>query len=171
MLALEALPKNLASPERPFVVEAEAALYQALLQNKNVMVFRHDAGVTDAEFSKDGDRIVTSSYDRTARIWNVKDGSGIAVLKGHQDALERAMFSPDGTQVVTAARDGTARIWNAGSGKQLYVLPLPGKFPTAMFSPSGTRVLTASEGSDPAIWDAQTGKKVVAVQDPRCSGG
>ena len=29
LLALEALPKNLMSPERPFVVEAEAALYQA----------------------------------------------------------------------------------------------------------------------------------------------
>ena len=50
LLALEALPKDLTSPERPFLVEAEAALYQALLQDKNVMVFRHDAGVTDAAF-------------------------------------------------------------------------------------------------------------------------
>jgi len=36
------------SPERPFVIEAEAALYQALSQNRQVVVFRHDAGVTDA---------------------------------------------------------------------------------------------------------------------------
>src|SRR5262249_54080575 len=72
LLALEALPKNLISPERPFLIEAEAALYQALLQHKNVIVFRHDAGVADAEFSKDGERIVTASYDRTARIWNAK---------------------------------------------------------------------------------------------------
>ncbi len=166
LLALEALPNNLSSPERPFVVEAEAALYQALLSNKNVMVFRHDAGVTDAEFSKDGDRIVTSSFDRTARIWNVKDGSGVAVLKGHQDGLERAMFSPDGTQVVSAARDGTARIWNAGSGEQLFVLPLPGSYPTATFNPSGTRVLTASLEHGSAIWDAQSGKQVVEVRQP-----
>ena len=165
MLALEALPKDLTSPERPFLVEAEAALYQALLRDKSVLVFRHDAGVTDAAFAPQGNRIVTASYDRTARIWSIEDGSSVAVLKGHQDALERATFSPDGTQVVTAARDGTARVWNAGSGKQLFVIPLPGRFQTAMFSPDGTSVLTASEGSDPTIWGAQTGKKVVAVQD------
>ena len=163
LLALEALPKDLISPERPFLVEAEAALYQALLQDKSVMVFRHDAGVTDAAFDRDGNRIVTASYDRTARIWRVEDGSAVTVLKGHQDALERARFSPDGTQVITAARDGTARMWSAESGKQLFVLPLPGKFPTAIFSPSGTRVLTASQGSSPTIWDSQTGNKVVAM--------
>ncbi len=166
LLALEALPRNVASPERPLMIEAETALYQALLQNKNVMVFHHDAGVTDAVFDTKGDRIVTASYDKTARIWSVKDGSEVAILKGHQDALERATFSPDGSQVVTAARDGTARIWDAGSGKQLSVLPLPGDFQTAIFSPDGTRVLTASEGSGgPVIWDAQTGKQVVAVPD------
>lgn len=165
LLALEALPKDLTSSERPFVVEAEAALYRALLQNKNVMVFHHDAGVTDAAFSPNGDRIATASYDKTARIWNVTDGSEVAVLKGHQDALERAMFSPDGTRVITAARDGTARIWNAGSGKQLFIIPLPGRFQTATFSSDGRLVLTASEGSRPTIWDAQTGNKVVAMQD------
>ena len=147
LLALEALPKDLTSSERPFLVEAEAALYQALLRDKSVLVFRHDAGVTDAAFAPQGNRIVTASYDRTARIWSIEDGSSVAVLKGHQDALERATFSPDGTQVVTAARDGTARVWNAGSGKQLIVIPLPGRFQTAMFSPDGTSVLTASEGS------------------------
>ena len=39
LLALEALPKDMTSPERPFSIEAEAALYQALLQNRQVMVF------------------------------------------------------------------------------------------------------------------------------------
>ena len=50
-----------------------------------------------------GDRMVTSSFDKTARMWNVADGSQIAILKGHQGAVERAMFSPDGSRVVTAA--------------------------------------------------------------------
>ena len=77
------------------------------------MILRHDAGVTHAAFSPSGDRIVTASFDNTARIWNARDGSEIAVLKGHQGALERATFSPDGSRVLTAARDGTARIWDA----------------------------------------------------------
>ena len=74
------------------------------------MVFRHDAGVTDAAFNPERDRIVTSSFDRTARIWNVEDGSEIAVLKGHQDALERAMFSPDGPHCYRRSRRHRANL-------------------------------------------------------------
>src|SRR5204863_5580919 len=137
--------RDMSKPERPFLIEAEAALYKALLAHQQMMVLRHDAGVTDAGFDPSGGRVVTASYDKTARIWNSKDGSQIALLKGHQGAVERAMFSPDGRRVVTAARDGTARIWNAQTGEQLLALPLAGDFPTAVFSPSGTRVLTAAD--------------------------
>ena len=143
LLALEALPEDMSASGRPYLFEAEAALYKALFAHRQTMIFRHDAGVTHAAFNPSGDRIVTSSFDKTARIWDVRDGSEIAVLKGHQGAVERAMFSPDGSRVVTAARDGTARIWNAASGEQLFVLQQPGDFPTAIFSPDGTRVLTA----------------------------
>ena len=101
--------------------------------------------MTHAAFSPTGDRIVTSSFDKTARVWNVEDGSEIAILKGHQAVLETATFSPDGSRVITAARDGTARIWDAGSGEQIFVLHQPGDVHTAMFSPDGTRVLTAVE--------------------------
>jgi WD40 repeat protein len=134
-----------------------------LLAHRQIRIFHHSAGVTHAAFSPTGDRIVTSSYDKTAHIWSVLDGSEMADLKGHEDVVERAMFSPDGTRVVTAARDGTARIWNAITGEQLFVLQQSGDFPTAIFNPSGIRVLTAAKGQDAAIWDAPSGKKILSV--------
>ena len=120
--------------------------------------------MTHAAFNPTGDRIVTSSYDKTARIWDVPSGTETAVLKGHEGAVERAEFSPDGSRVLTAARDGTARIWNATSGEQLFVLQPVGNFPTAIFSPNGNRVLTAGENSNASLWDAQTGTKVLSVE-------
>jgi WD40 repeat protein/class 3 adenylate cyclase len=160
LVALEALPKDVAAPDRPYVREAEIALYKALFEHRQTMIFRHDAGVTYAAFNPGGDRIVTSSYDETARIWSVANGSEIAVLKGHEGAVENASFNPDGSRVVTAGRDGTARIWDAAAGKQIFVLPQPGNVHTAKFSPAGTRVLTGSDQGALTIWDAQTGKKV-----------
>lgn len=157
LLALEALPKDVAAPERPYVKEAEFALYQALFQHHQTMIFRHDAGVTYAAFNAGGDRIVTSSYDRTARIWNVANGTEMAVLRGHQGAVESTSFNPDGSRVVTASRDGTARIWDVAAGKQIFVLPQPGHVHTAMFSPAGTRVLTGSDQGALTIWDTKTG--------------
>ena len=39
---------------------------------KEIAVLRgHEGTVTSAAFSPDGSRIVTASYDRTARIWDV----------------------------------------------------------------------------------------------------
>ncbi|QIG51001.1 AAA family ATPase [Nordella sp. HKS 07] len=163
LLALEALPKDVSAPDRPYLSEAEGALYKAIFAHRQTRVFRHDAGVAHAAFNPSGDSIVTSSFDKTARIWNVRGGSETAILRGHQDAVERAMFSPDGSRVVTVARDDTARIWNAASGKQLFVLSQAGDFPTAIFSPDGTRLLTAGVGNYPALWDVQTGKKILNV--------
>ena len=142
-MALEALPKSGSEPARPYLFEAEAALFNALLAHHQTAVFKHDAGVTQAAFNRTGDRIVTASYDKTARIWDVSNGREIAVLKGHEGPVERAEFSPDGSRVITAARDGTARIWDAASGEQLFVLQPVGDFQQQCSTRSGERVLTA----------------------------
>ena len=165
LLALEALPASTSSVARPYVVEAEAALYQALLAHHQVRVFKHEGAVTNAAFNRTGDRIATSSYDKTARIWDVASGTETAVLRGHEGVVERVEFSPDGSRVLTAARDGTARIWDATSGKQLFVLQPVGNFPTAIFSPSGNQVLTAGDNSAVSLWDARTGMKVLSEDD------
>lgn len=162
LLALEALSSKDQS-ERPYLFEAEAALYKALLGHRQIKNFRHGAGVTDAAFNPTGDQIVTASYDKTAGVWDISSGAETAVLKGHEGAVERAEFSPDGSRILTAARDGTARLWNAISGEQLFVLQPVGNYPTAIFSPNGDRVLTAGQDSDATLWDARTGTKVLSV--------
>ncbi|PAQ11455.1 hypothetical protein CIT26_05600 [Mesorhizobium temperatum] len=163
LLALEALPKGGSVPARPYLFEADAALFNALLAHRQTMVFKHDAEVTQAVFNRTGDRIVTASHDKTARIWDVSKGTEIAVLKGHRGPVERAGFSPDGRRVITAARDGTARIWDAASGEQRAVLEPSGAYPTAVFDPNGERVLTEGLNVQASLWDARTGTKLLSV--------
>ncbi len=165
LLALETLlPTDAAAQRRPYVFEAEAALYQALLAHHQARIFKHDAAVTDAAFNRTGNRIVTSSYDKNARIWDVSNGAETVTLSGHGRVVERAEFSPDGSRVITAARDDTARVWDAVSGKQLFVLRPVGRLPIATFSPSGDRVLTAGDQIKATLWDARTGEKVLRVE-------
>ena len=73
----------------------------------------HSAAVLYANFSPDGQRIVTASSDNTAKLWAVaRPGYElIATLHGHSAAVSFADFSPDGTMVVTASRDSRAKVY------------------------------------------------------------
>jgi len=112
--------------------------------------------VTSAAFGPSGRRIVTASYDKTARIWDAASGRPIGEpLKGHESVLRSAAFSPDGRRIVTASLDKTARFWDAASGKPIGE-PLKGHgsgVHSAAFSPDGARIVTASFDNTVRIWD------------------
>jgi WD40 repeat protein len=69
--------------------------------------------IWSASFSPDDKWVLTSSFDKTARIWVPRDRSveTIAVLRGHTHWVRTAAFSSDGRRVVTASSDRTARVW------------------------------------------------------------
>jgi WD40 repeat protein len=64
-------------------------------------------------------RLKASTYDKTARIWDVDAGAEILQLVGHTDTIKGAVFTPDGRYVVTGGSDGTARLWDATTGAEL----------------------------------------------------
>jgi Tol biopolymer transport system component len=124
----------------------------------------HGDRVASAAYSPDGTRIVTASYDKTARIWEARTGAQLAVLSGHGDRVASAAYSPDGTRIVTASYDKTARIWEARTGAQLAVLSGHGDFvASAAYSPDGTRIVTASLDKTARIWEARTGAQLAVL--------
>jgi WD40 repeat protein len=128
----------------------------------------HTSGLTSAAFNPDHSRLVTASYDNTARIWDGETGKQIAILAGHRSRVTTASFSPDGARVITASDDGTARIWDAATSRE--VLTFTGhKFgvQSARFSPDGARAVTASLDGTARVWDAATGREIVALHSQR----
>jgi WD40 repeat protein len=81
----------------------------------------HIGRIYSAVFSPDGQRILTASEDKTARIWNLS-GQQLVILRGHKDQVINAIFSPfDGRLILTGSNDKTARLWNA-DGELLAIL-------------------------------------------------
>ncbi len=113
--------------------------------------------VASANFSKDGKRIVTGSWDNSAKIWNAQSGVAELKLLGHAGYVNSACFSPDGAYVLTASDDRTAKLWDAKSG--VCVRTFAGhqdRVAAAVFSSDGKLILTGSGDKTARIWDAQT---------------
>ncbi len=156
LLALEALPRPAYGGDRPLSSEAAAALRNAWMRNRESCLAGHTAWVSAASFSPDGRRVVTASWDHTARVWDLSGPRPTAtVLEGHTDRVLSAAFSPDGRRVVTASDDRTAQVWDL-SGPRPTATVLKGHTDmvlSAAFSPDGRRVVTASSDRTARVWD------------------
>ena len=62
-------------------------------------------------FSHDGQFLLTSHWDRTARLFDTTSGQLVAKLQ-HPDWVDGAAFSKDGRTIVTADHQGKIRVWD-----------------------------------------------------------
>lgn len=104
-------------------------------------------------------RLLTTSYDRTVKLWCARTGACLRTFVGHTDAVMYSVLSPDGASVLTAAYDGLAKIWSIATGECTHTFDgrkdafseFHGLY-SAVFSADATRVLTASADGGARIW-------------------
>ncbi|EDN71253.1 WD-40 repeat protein [Beggiatoa sp. PS] len=112
--------------------------------NTGLTLSGHRGSVYHASFSPNGQRMITTSSDGTARLWD-NTGQQLVEFKGHTGDIYRAAFSPNGQRIVTASKDGTARLWNANTGKLINTLTgHRGEVFHADFSPNGRLIVTTA---------------------------
>src|SRR5690242_1712247 len=63
----------------------------------------HSSSVTAVAISNDNSFVVTGSYDRTACIWNAKDGALKHKLIGHTKEIKNIAISKDNSFIVTGS--------------------------------------------------------------------
>jgi WD40 repeat protein len=125
----------------------------------------HTGYLNSAVFSPDGSLILTSSVDKTARIWEASSGKLLNTLEGYLSYVNSAVFSPDGSKILTASNDNNALTWDTKSGKQLNTLEGHTSYlNSAVFSPDGSLILTSSNDNTARIWETNTGKLLIILE-------
>lgn len=158
-IILEVLPHGGSGPR--YTAAALSVFEKARAQDaQDFALIGHTDRVRSVAYSPDGRRLVTASYDRTARVWDALTGRQILVLRGHGASVLSAAFSPDGGRIATGSMDKTARIWDATTGRQLLVLRHEAGVRSVAFSPGGRRLVTGSYDRTARIWDATTGRQM-----------
>ncbi|GAH46891.1 unnamed protein product, partial [marine sediment metagenome] len=167
LLAVEAGRAVEAMEDRRFVVdEVDKALRSVLLWQGDTLhiLSGHTNSVSFATWNSEGTRILSASYDGTARVWDAENGKELICLTGHTAAVYHAAWNRAETRIVTASWDSTARIWDAENGKELVCLTgHAGRVDNAAWNEAGTRIVTASDDRTARVWDAENGKELACL--------
>ncbi len=131
------------------------------------MAFSRQGAVASARFSPDGKHVVTSSWDKAVRIWNVETGRPERKLEGHTGSVNDASFSSDGKTIVTAGNDRIAILWEVASGKILRTFKghTGALYCAILFNTAdgSKRLLTASQDGTVRIWDVDSGQTLATL--------
>lgn len=81
----------------------------------------HVSAIMSVDYSPTGQEIVTGSYDRTLRLWDVKQGNHSRDVY-HGSRMQRifsALYTLDARFVVSGSDDGNIRLWKARASEKL----------------------------------------------------
>jgi WD40 repeat protein len=121
------------------------------------VVFGHNGQyiiVYSIAFSPKGEMIVSGSYDRTIRLWNLK-GEQIGTF-GNEDVRSVA-FSPNGQIIASTGMEFTVRLWDL-KGSAIGCLPYgsneqPAGFNKVAYSPDGQKIACLGSKFSIRLWD------------------
>lgn len=72
----------------------------------------HSHIVSDCVISSDGAYALSSSWDKTLRLWELSTGNTTRTFIGHTNDVLSVSFSADNRQIVSGSRDRTIKLWN-----------------------------------------------------------
>ena len=91
----------------------------------------HSAMISDIMFTPDGKTLISVSYDKTIRLWDVETGDLIKTLRGQigegsEGSLYSGTLSPDGKMVAVGGtlepEGGGIRLFNLATDEQIGLL-------------------------------------------------
>jgi WD40 repeat protein len=83
----------------------------------------HKDWISDVAFSPDGNTLATSSHDRTARLWDVKEKKETASLGPHTSTCWCVAFAPDASLLAVGTHNAGVRLWNLSTKTEVFAAP------------------------------------------------
>ncbi len=117
-----------------------------------------------AVFSSDGKILATGNGDRTATLFDVKNGEKLKILENHTSGSNGVAFSSDRHWLAAASKDDTIKLWDLQTGQGLSPLKgHTGYVTCVVFHPDNQKLASASIDGTIKIWDVLLGKSLYTL--------
>ena len=125
----------------------------------------HTQEIRAIGFLPGGDRILSVSYDRLVKAWDVKTGEELYRCEGHAVRAQGLAISSDGKWFISGA--GNMHKWDAQTGKLLknYAVPSEHVVTSVKLSPDNSTIASVGYDGTLRIWDVQSGRELYRFSD------
>ncbi|XP_064884481.1 WD repeat-containing protein 88 [Columba livia] len=125
----------------------------------------HSDTVSSCHFCFEDTKILSCSYDRTVKLWDVEECFPIRVLEeAHIAPISECNLTPDDRRVVTSSYDKTVKAWDMETGKMLWTVEHEGIVTSCNISCDARYVVSGSDkGNTIYIFDTMSATVVAHI--------
>merc|ERR1712063_123897 len=128
----------------------------------------HSHFIEDVVLSSDGAFALSCSWDRTLRLWDLKNGVTTKTFVGHDKDVLSVAFSADNRQIVSASRDRTIKLWNTLGECKVTIAENnhsghTGYINTLAISPNGVMCASGGKDGNVMMWNLTEGSHMFSL--------
>ncbi|XP_019348515.1 WD repeat-containing protein 88 isoform X3 [Alligator mississippiensis] len=127
----------------------------------------HKDAVSSCHFCCEDTKILSSSFDRSVKLWDVAKGILVQVFEEeHTAPISECSLTPDNKRVITSSYDKTVKAWDMETGKMLWTIEHEGLVTSCNISYDGKYVVSGLDKENAVcITDAVSATMVMYIQD------
>ncbi|KAJ3759119.1 WD40 repeat-like protein [Lentinula raphanica] len=123
----------------------------------------HNATNSSEGWGQPGALVVSGGCDKVVRVWDIRSGYCIYVLRGHTSTIRCMKVLHNRPIAVSGSRDNTLRVWDIQRGRMLRVLE--GHVASVRcLDVCGNRVVSGSYDYTCRLWNVDTGQCLHVLQ-------
>ncbi|KAG1786305.1 quinon protein alcohol dehydrogenase-like superfamily [Suillus plorans] len=137
------------------MTEAEHPAIRITTPNKTLK--GHEDGVLSVAAFPDRRRMVTASFDKTLRLWDLEDGVVLKIMEGHRFSVRKVAISRDGQLIASGDDGGELIAWNRHGESLTKPMKIHSNEVFSLdFSPDSTLLASGSFDATVELWNTKT---------------
>ncbi|KIJ13503.1 hypothetical protein PAXINDRAFT_57413, partial [Paxillus involutus ATCC 200175] len=122
----------------------------------------HKDDIRKLAYLPGGERIVTTSFDNTIRIWNVENGEQEGRTMEHKGWVNGLAVTRDGKRILSGGYDKRISVWDSVDLTAKPLMFMSGHkddIRKLAYLPGGERIVTTSFDNTIRIWNVENGEQ------------
>ena len=137
--------------------------------NLQQTISAHSDWVRCLSFTPDGSKLVSGSFDKTIKLWQLATGAVIHTLADHPKGVFALAVSPDGKLLASGSWDDTIKLWDLDSGTLLHnLVKHKASVRSLAISPDSQTLISGSFDRTIELWQIPAGvpTQTISARDP-----